>query len=172
MLTPAPLRKQHRPHTPGRGEAHVCEKGSRRVGTGHVHVVVQELPHFRHVVVLGCIAQLRGKGGHGISTMRQTVEWARGEWTCGYRGAWAARAEAHGGKAEPDFPGAGSPPPQQFLQVCSCPSGRSFGRPSGASSRLRMVRVMGLSSALSLSLTLSLPLPEAQTLSPNPFPKP
>ena len=40
-------------------------------GTGHVHAAVQELLRFRHVVVLGRIAQLRGEGDHDFSTMRE-----------------------------------------------------------------------------------------------------
>ena len=48
-------------------------------GTGHVHAVVQELLRFRHVVLRGRIDQLRGEGDHDFSTMRERVEWARGE---------------------------------------------------------------------------------------------
>ena len=63
----------------GVGLGYTPQEGDRRMrvktdlggcGTGHVHAAVQELLRFRHVVVLGRIAQLRGEGDHDI-TMRE-----------------------------------------------------------------------------------------------------
>ena len=73
-------------------------------GTGHVHAAVQELLRFRHVVVLGRIAQLRGEGDHDI-TMRER--------RCGreesrHAGMVAQRMDSQGqstrGKAQLDVP--------------------------------------------------------------------